>query len=59
MGVPQIKFGTEGWRGVIADDFTVANVRLVTHAIARHLQEVCPPGEGVLIAYDCRAQSEL
>lgn len=59
MGVPQIKFGTEGWRGVIADDFTVANVRLVTHAIARHLQEVCPPGEGVLVAYDCRAQSEL
>lgn len=59
MSVPQIKFGTEGWRGVIADDFTVANVRLVTHAIARHLKEVNPPGEGVLVAYDCRAQSEV
>ncbi len=59
MGVPQIKFGTEGWRGVIADDFTVANVRLVVHAIARHLQEAKPPGEGVLVAYDCRAQSEV
>ncbi|CUU01790.1 MAG: phosphoglucomutase/phosphomannomutase family protein [Fimbriimonadales bacterium] len=59
MGVPQIKFGTEGWRGVIADDFTVANVRLVTHAIARHLLDARPPGEGVLVAYDCRAQSEV
>jgi phosphomannomutase len=59
MAVPQIKFGTEGWRGVIADDFTVANVRLVTHAIARHLQQAQPPGEGVLVAYDCRAQSEV
>jgi phosphomannomutase len=36
MSVPEIRFGTEGWRGVIADDFTVANVRLVTHALARH-----------------------
>lgn len=59
MGVPQIKFGTEGWRGVIADDFTVANVRLVSHAIARHLLDARPPGEGVLVAYDCRAQSEV
>ncbi len=59
MAVPTIKFGTEGWRGVIADDFTVANVRLVTHAIARHLKEAQPPGEGVLVAYDCRAQSEV
>lgn len=54
-----IKFGTEGWRGIIADDFTVANVRLVTHAIAHYLQEAQPPGKGVLVAYDCRAQSEL
>ncbi len=44
---------------MIADDFTVANVRLVTHALARHLKEAQPPGEGVLIAYDCRALSEV
>ena len=30
-----IRFGTDGWRGVIADDFTFANVRIVAHAIAR------------------------
>lgn len=55
MSAPEIRFGTEGWRGVIADDFTVANVRLVAHALARHLKEAQPPGEGVLVAYDCRA----
>jgi phosphomannomutase len=59
MRAPIIKFGTEGWRGIIADDFTVANVRLATHAIANHLKEAAPPGEGVLVAYDCRAQSEI
>lgn len=59
MRAPVIKFGTEGWRGIIADDFTVANVRLATHAIANHLKEANPPGEGVFVAYDCRAQSEI
>lgn len=59
MSVPVIKFGTEGWRGIIADDFTVANVRLATHAMALHLKEVNPPGQGVMVAYDCRAQSEI
>ena len=28
MPHPVIKFGTDGWRGVIADDFTFANVRI-------------------------------
>ena len=32
-----IKFGTSGWRGIIAQDFTFANVRLATQAIAEHL----------------------
>jgi phosphomannomutase len=32
-----IRFGTDGWRGVIADDFTFANVRLVARAIARRV----------------------
>src|SRR3989338_2374307 len=31
-----IKFGTEGWRAVISDQFTFANVRLVAQAIAEH-----------------------
>src|ERR1700687_568417 len=33
-----IKFGTSGWRGIIADDFTFANVRLATAAIAEHVR---------------------
>ena len=32
-----IKFGTDGWRGIIADDFTYANARIVAHAT--HSQE--------------------
>src|ERR1700686_2974952 len=33
-----IKFGTSGWRAIIADDFTFANVRLATAAIAGHVR---------------------
>src|SRR3984957_12489311 len=33
-----IKFGTSGWRAIIADDFTFANVRLATAAIAAHVR---------------------
>jgi Phosphomannomutase len=34
-----IKFGTSGWRGIIADEFTFPNVRLVTQAIAQYLNK--------------------
>ena len=33
-----IKFGTSGWRGIIARDFTFDNVRLVTQAIAEYVK---------------------
>ena len=36
MDSSPIKFGTSGWRGVIAEDFTYANVRLAVRAIAEH-----------------------
>jgi phosphomannomutase len=51
-----IRFGTDGWRGVIADDFTFANVRLVARAIARRVLAEAA-GEGapeVLVGYDTR-----
>ena len=35
----KIKFGTDGWRGIIADDFTFPNVRKVTRAIASYLEK--------------------
>src|ERR1700680_1914530 len=53
-----IKFGTDGWRGVIADDFTFANVRKVACAIARYVVRAEKPGAGLLIGYDTRFGSE-
>ena len=53
-----IKFGTDGWRGVIADDFTFANVRKVACAIARYVVRAEKPGAGLLIGYDTRYGSE-
>jgi phosphomannomutase len=50
----QIKFGTDGWRGLIADDFTFPNVRKVTRAIARYLDTAYSQDRPVLIAYDTR-----
>jgi phosphoglucomutase len=52
-----IKFGTSGWRGLIADDFTFANVRLALTAIAEHVNaSVKKPT--VLVGYDTRFYSE-
>ena len=53
-----IKFGTDGWRGVIADDFTYENVRKVACAIARYVVRAEKPGAGVLVGYDTRFGSE-
>src|SRR5262245_12958732 len=50
-----IKFGTSGWRGLIARDFTFDNVRLSTQAIADYLSQVpSPPSKTVILAYDTR-----
>jgi phosphomannomutase len=49
---PQIKFGTDGWRGIIADDFTFQNVRYAAQGIANHLRG--RPEHRVVIGYDCR-----
>jgi len=52
-----IKFGTSGWRGVIAEDFTFASVRLALTAIAEHVK--ARSGEpAILVAYDTRFYSE-
>jgi len=55
----QIHFGTDGWRGVIAEDFTVANVRKVAAAIARYVIRAEKPGNGVLVGYDARFAGPL
>jgi phosphomannomutase len=56
--VTQIRFGTDGWRGVIAEDFTYENVRKVAAAIARYVVRCEQPGNGVLVGYDTRYASE-
>ncbi|MGH9397875.1 MAG: phosphoglucomutase/phosphomannomutase family protein [Terriglobia bacterium] len=49
-----IKFGTDGWRAVIGDDFTFANVRRVAEAMARYLQGQDQAGQGLIVGYDAR-----
>jgi phosphomannomutase len=53
-----IKFGTDGWRGLIADDFTFANVRRVAGAIASYVLKHENASRGVIIGYDTRFLSD-
>jgi len=56
--VPPIRFGTSGWRGILAEDFTFARARIVTAAIARYVNESGLAGRGVVVGYDTRFLSE-
>jgi alpha-D-glucose phosphate-specific phosphoglucomutase len=49
-----IKFGTDGWRAVIADDFTFANVRCVAGAIASYVLNHEDATRGLIVGYDTR-----
>jgi len=53
----EIKFGTDGWRGIIADDFTFDNVRRVAGAIASYVLKYEEPQRGVHVGYDARFAS--
>ncbi|MCI0403941.1 MAG: phosphoglucomutase/phosphomannomutase family protein, partial [Acidobacteria bacterium] len=50
----EIKFGTDGWRGVIADDYTFENVRRVAGAIAAYILKHEDSRKGLVIGYDTR-----
>lgn len=56
--MPEIKFGTDGWRAVIADEFTFEHVRAVTRGIAGFLEERGKAQDGVIIGFDNRFLSE-
>ncbi len=58
MPHPEIKFGTDGWRGLIADDFTFANVRTAAEAIAAYIHAKEDPAKGLCIGYDTRFGSK-
>jgi phosphomannomutase len=53
----EIKFGTDGWRGLIADDFTFENVRRVAGAIAGYVLKNEQKQHGVIVGYDARFAS--
>jgi phosphomannomutase len=50
----KIQFGTDGWRGIIGDDFTFPNVYKVTRAIARYLDTTYSKERSIFVAYDTR-----
>src|SRR6185503_7074455 len=49
-----IKFGTDGWRAVIADDYTFENVRRVAGAIAAYVLKHEDASKGLIVGYDTR-----
>ncbi len=60
----EIRFGTDGWRGVIAWDFTYENVRRLAQALADYINENAPSEEEgksskVFVGYDRRFMSDL
>ena len=59
-----IKFGTDGWRGIIAWDFTFANVRRMAQALADYINENAPAEEEgktskIFVGYDRRFMSDM
>lgn len=58
MAEPKIRFGTDGWRGKIAEDYTFAAVRRVAHGFAQYLLETEGDGDPVVVGYDRRFNSE-
>ena len=54
----QIKFGTSGWRAIVAEDFTFGNVRRAVHGIARYVVSQKPSGARVIVGRDPRFLGE-
>ena len=54
----KIQFGTDGWRGQIANDYTFDNVRRCAQGYAMHILEQGHSGESVVVGYDKRYASE-
>ncbi len=58
MQPTRIKFGTDGWRGVIAEDFTFENVRRVAQATADYWNSLVGTQKAAIVGYDNRFLSE-
>ena len=57
MTIP-IKFGTDGWRGIIAEDFTFPNVRACAQGTAPYLRGAGLAERGLVVGYDTRFAAE-
>jgi phosphomannomutase len=55
----KIKFGTDGWRGVIAEDYTFDNVRRAAQGFASYLNENGKDGSWIVVGFDRRFDSEF
>lgn len=53
-----IKFGTGGWRAIIADEFTYSNIRIIAQAVAEDIKERNNSDKPVVIGYDNRFLSD-
>lgn len=53
-----IKFGTDGWRGVIAEDYTFDNLRLCTQGVAQYLIDSGKANGGMVVGHDSRFAAE-
>jgi phosphomannomutase len=58
MATPKIVFGTDGWRGRIADSYTFSSVRRCTHGFAQFLLETNDTSQPVVVGHDRRFASE-
>jgi phosphomannomutase len=56
--VTKIKFGTDGWRAAIAEDYTFHNVRRCARGVAEYLQQAGGADRGVVVCHDRRFASE-
>ncbi len=54
----ELRFGSDGWRAIMAEDFTFANVRLLAQGIANYLKNNNLAKKGIVVGYDNRFQSE-
>jgi phosphomannomutase len=55
----QIKFGTDGWRGIIAAEFTVENVKRVSQGTAEFIKKKHADNLNIVLGHDCRFAGEL
>jgi phosphomannomutase len=56
--VTKIRFGTDGWRAAIAEEYTFHNVRRCARGVAEHLQQIGAADRGVVVCHDRRFASE-